>query len=212
MYLVTCMRPDVAFPVSDLSGLSSHPVERHHTAVTRVLRYLAATRCISLKYQHSPTSVPLSIVAIPDSDYASCRDTRRCVSAYALMLNGGTIFGLSKEQQSVASSTTEAEYMALATTSCHGVWYLYAFTQLGYSIPITIMAHNTSSINVAENQINNLRTKYIDVAYHFTGEQLIRKCLIFSYVLSNDNTADLMTKGFNFVGHHGHTQHFGLAE
>ena len=97
----------------------------------------------------------MSIVAFSDSDSASCRDTRRSVSGYAFMLHGCAISWLSKKQQSVASSTTEAKYMALATTSCQAVWYLNAFMQLAYTILMTIMADNTSSINVAENPINN---------------------------------------------------------
>ena len=138
---------------------------------------------MSLKYKRSPTSVPLSIVAFSNSDYASCRDTCRSVSGYAFMFNGCAIFWLSEKQQSVASSTTEAEYMALATTSRQAVWYLNAFTQVGYTIPITIMADNTFRINVAENPINNPRRKHIDAAYHFTREHLIRKSFTLSYVL-----------------------------
>ena len=128
------------------------------------------------------------------------------------MFNGSSISWLSKKQQSVASSTTEAEYMALATISRQAVWYFNAFRQLGYNIPITIMADNTSCINVAENPINNPRTKHIDVAYHFTREHLIRKSFTLSHVPSNDNTADLMTKGLNSVAYYGYTQRLGLSE
>ena len=85
MYLVTCTCPDLAFSVSYLPRFSSHPLERHHTAVKRVFRYPAVTCAISLKYKRSPASVRLSIVAFSDSDYASCRDTRRSVSGYAFM-------------------------------------------------------------------------------------------------------------------------------
>ena len=80
MYLVTCTRPDLAIYLSHLSGFSSHPLARHHTAVKRVFRYHAGTHSMSLKYKPSPTSVRLSIVAFSDSDYASWRDTRRSVS------------------------------------------------------------------------------------------------------------------------------------
>ena len=128
------------------------------------------------------------------------------------MLNGGAISWLSKKQQSVASSNTEAEYMALAPTSRQAVWYLNAFTQLGYTTRITIMAANTSRIKVAENPIHNPRTKHIDVAYHFRREHLIRKSFTLSYVACNDNTAKLMTKGLNSVAHHVHTQRLGLSE
>ena len=102
--------------------------------------------------------------------------------------------------------------MALTTTFRQAVWYLNTFNQLGYTIPRTMIAGNTSSINVAENPINNPRTKHIDVAYHFTREHLMRKSFTLSYVLSNDNTADLMTKGLNSVAHHEHTQRLGLSE
>ena len=102
--------------------------------------------------------------------------------------------------------------MALATTSRQAVWYLHAFTQLAYTIRITIMADNSSSINVGENPINNPRTKHIDVAYHLTREHLIRKCFSLSYIPSDDNTSNLMTKGLNSVEHHVHTQRLGWSE
>ena len=160
---------------------------------------------MSLQYKRSSTSVPLAIVAFSDSDYASRSDTRRCVSGYTFILNGCAISFLSKKQQSIASSTTEAEYMALATTSRQGVSYLNAFTQLRYAIPITIMADNTSSIKVAQNPINNPQMKHIEIAYHFKREHLICKACTLSYVPSIDKTADLMTKGLNSVPHHEHS-------
>ena len=167
---------------------------------------------MSVKYKRSATSVPSSIVAFSDSDYASCRDTRRFVSGYTFMLNGCDISWLSKTEQSVASSTTEVEYMALATTSREVVWYCNTFTQVGYTIPITIMADNTTCINVAENPIYNPPTNHIDVAYHFRREHFIRKSFALAYVLSNDNTVDVMNKGLNSVAHHVQTQRLGLSQ
>ena len=128
------------------------------------------------------------------------------------MLNGCAISWLAKKQQSVACPTTEAEYMALATISGQAVWYLNAFTQLGYPIPITIIADISSSINIAENPINNPRTTYIDVTYHCTSKHLIRKSFTLEDVPPNDNTADLMTKRLNSVAYHGHTQRLGLPD
>ena len=184
MHLLTCSYTHLAFSGSYLSRFSSQRLERYCTAVKRVFRYLAETRYMSLEYKCSATLVPLSMVAFSDSEYTSCRDTRCSVSGYAFMLNGCAISWLSKKQQSVASSNTEAEYMALATTSRQAVWYLNAFTQLGYTIPITIMEDNTFSINVAEHPINNPGLKHIDVAYHFIREYLMCKfCSLLMYHL-----------------------------
>ena len=160
----------------------------------------------------SDLSVPLSIVAFSDSDYASCRDTRHSVSGYDFICNGCAISWLSKKPQCVACSTTEAEYMALATRSRQAVCHLNAFTQLGNKFPITIMADNTTNINVVENPLNNPRTQQIHVACHFQKAHLIGTSFTLSYVISNHNTADLMNTGFNSVAHHVHTQRLELSE
>ena len=167
---------------------------------------------MSLKYKGFPTSAPVSIVGFSDSDYPSCSDTRHPESGHAFMLNDCAMSWLTKKQQSVASSTRQAEYMALATTSHQGVWYRNPLTQLDDTIPIKIMADNTCSMNVAENPITNPRAKHIDVAYPFTREHLICKYFTLSYVPCNDNTADLITKAFNSVAYHVHTQCLGLSE
>jgi hypothetical protein len=44
MYLVTCMRPDLAFTVFFLPQFSSHPIPIHYTAVKLVFRYVKGTR------------------------------------------------------------------------------------------------------------------------------------------------------------------------
>ena len=88
---VTCTRPDLAFAMSCYSRFSSHPLERHHTAVKICFGYLARTRSRSLKYKLSGTSVPLSIVGFSDSDYTCCRNTCRSVAGYAFMLHGCAI-------------------------------------------------------------------------------------------------------------------------
>ena len=85
MHLVPCTRPDLAFSVSYLSRFPFHALERHHCVVKRIFRYLAGTLCMSLRYKHSPTEVPFSIVAFSDSDYPSWCDTSHSVSCYAFM-------------------------------------------------------------------------------------------------------------------------------
>ena len=55
IYLVTCTRPDLGFPDSHLSRLSSHPLAGHHTAVKIGFRYLGGTRSMYRKYNPCPT-------------------------------------------------------------------------------------------------------------------------------------------------------------
>jgi len=213
MYLVTCTRPNLGFVMVFLSRFSSHPLLCHHTAMKSVFHYLAGTRTTSLVYtRRSSMDIPLLITDYSDADYASCRDPRRSVSGYVFLLNGCAISWLSKKQNLVSTSTTESEYMALATTARQALWYIYGLSQLGFPIPVELKAGNTSSINVAENPINNPKTKHIDVCYHFTREHLIRKSFNLSYVPTGENLVDIMTKGLPSVLHNRHTQGLGLTE
>jgi len=213
MYLVTCTRPDMGFVVSFLSRFSSHPLLCHHTAIQRVFHYLARTRTTSLVYTRRwSMDIPLLITGYSDADYVLCRDTRRSVFGYIFLLNSCAISWLSKKQSSVSTSTTESEYIALATTARQALWYINGLSQLGFTIPVELKANNTSSINVAENPINNPKTKYIDVSYHFTREHLIRTLFTLSYVPTGENLADIMTKGLSSVLHNRHTQGLGLTE
>ena len=141
----------------------------------------------------------------------TCCDTRCSISAHAIILNGCYIFWLCRKQQSVALPTSKAEDSALGTISCQGGSSLNSLIQPAYAIPIRIMVDNTPTISVAENPINNRRTNNIPVAYHFTRDHRMRKFVTLSCVLSNDNTAYLMTKTLNSVAHHGYTKRFRLS-
>ena len=123
LYLVTCTRPDLAFVISFLSQFSSCPLKSHHTAVKHVFRYISGTKSFTLKYfQCSNTSAsPFSLHGYSDVDFANCLDTHRSFSSYYFMLGDAIISWWTQKQQSVAISTTEAEYMALSLTSRQAV-------------------------------------------------------------------------------------------
>jgi len=165
MYLVTCTRPDIAHAISVLSQFCSHPLEVHHAAVKRVFRYLSGTRSVGLVYSH--TTGPLSIIGYSDAGYGNCLDTRRSWSGYGFLLGSCLVSWRSTKQHSVATSTTEAEYMALSATARHASWYTIEMQKLAYKVPITLKCDNTSSINLGHNAIISTRSQHIDIHYHY---------------------------------------------
>ena len=190
MYLSVTTRADIAQPVGALARFVAGPTEVHQRAAKNVLRYLAGTRNLGISFGGGS-----GLVAYCDSDYAGDIDTRRSTTGYAFMLNGGAISWSSRRQQTVAASTTEAEYMAAADAVKEALWLskLGADLQLDFGT-IKILADNQSAIKLLKNPISSLRSKHIDVIYHFARERVARGDVAFEYVRTELNVADTLTK------------------
>ncbi len=191
LYLSVCTRPDIAQAVGVLSKYMAAPTTVHWQAAKGVLRYVASTKEQGIAYGSSPGS----IIGYCDADYAGDLDTRRSTTAYVFILHGGAITWLSKRQSTVAASTTEAEYIAAAETTKEALWLRVLLRDLGVSIStMKIYADNQSAIKLLKNPVSSLRSKHIDVAYHFARERVARKEIEFQYIKTDEMLADMLTK------------------
>ena len=107
-------RPDIAFTVNKLSQFMQQPLLPHWQSVKRLLRYLKNT--IHFGLQISRNSSP-SIQAFFDADWAGSHDDRRSTGSYCIFLGKNLISWSCKKQPTVARSSTEAEYKALANAA-----------------------------------------------------------------------------------------------
>ena len=109
MYTILGSRPDLAFTISVLSCFCSNPSSKHAIATQRLLRYLRKTTSLGIIY--SGTQEP-KLLGYTDSDWAGNLDTRKSTSGYLFILFGGAVSWKSARQSIVATSSTEAEYIA----------------------------------------------------------------------------------------------------
>lgn len=109
MYLAVVTRPDLAYTVATLSRFLDSPTNKHWNAGKRALRYLAGTTDLGITYGRDKSN---ELVAYSDADWANCVSTRKSVSGVVLLLNGGPVVWFSRKQGVVATSTTDAEYVA----------------------------------------------------------------------------------------------------
>src|SRR5258705_6326366 len=120
MYTVIGTRPNITFTVTRLSQFLTKPTKNHFGAIKHVFRYLKGIRDIKLSFPYSQNaSDALILEGFTDSDFAGCPDTRRSTSDYIFKLANCAIRWRSRKQKSVATSTPEAEYMALAFAVKH---------------------------------------------------------------------------------------------
>lgn len=172
IYLSVCTRPDLSFVVSKLSQYFAEPTDEQWVTVKHVLRYLKGTVDKELCYRKCET---LSIQAFSDADWAADND-RRSTTGYCVSLskNGTLVSWKTKKQPTVALSTCEAEYMALAATTQECLYLkqlLEGLDEHEYVLP-TIFEDNQGTIALAKNPVSRQRCKHIDIKYHFIRSTL----------------------------------------
>ena len=116
IYLTTCTCPDLCFVVSKLSQHFADPTDEHWVTVKHVLRYLRGTADKQVFFRKSRES--LGLQAYSDADWAADASDRRSTTGYCVSMgkDSSLVSWKAKKQPTVALSTCEAEYMALALT------------------------------------------------------------------------------------------------
>ena len=102
-----------------------------------------------------------------------------------------------KKQTTVATSSTEAEYMAAHHCSKQVVWIRNLLTELGSTTaqsPMMIYIDNRGAIEIAKDPKHHQRTKHIDVQHHYICEWVTLKIVKIEHVPSCDMLADGFTK------------------
>ena len=120
LYVATSTRPDVAYAICQLSRPLEYPHEENQNAAIRVLRYLKTTKGNGNCYEGVLGDIQVS--ASTDADWESVKFNRRSISGILVMINGTPVIFESKMHQSMALSTTEAEYMALSLCVQEVLW------------------------------------------------------------------------------------------
>jgi len=113
IYAMTCTRPDLCWIVTVLSQHLANPSEEHCVVLKHVLCYLKGSLHFELCFRKCDDG--LHLTGFSDASWASS-DDRKSVTGYCFCLNknGPLISWKSKKQPTVAPSSCEAEYMALA--------------------------------------------------------------------------------------------------
>ncbi|GJU83960.1 hypothetical protein Tco_1291506 [Tanacetum coccineum] len=110
MYL-TASRPDIQFAVSACSRHQVTPLTSNLNAVKKIFKYLKGQPKLGLWY---PRDSPFVLEAYSDSDYAGSHGDRKSTTGGCQFLGRRLISWQCKKQTIVATSSTEAEYVAAA--------------------------------------------------------------------------------------------------
>jgi hypothetical protein len=202
LWITRGTRPDIYYSVIYLTKFNNSYGQQHYKAAKRILRYLITTIDKKLIYKKNLSSTPISVMS--DSDWAGDRTDRLSYSGYLVRLFGNTVMWNTSKQGSPALSSCEAEYYAL-TEAAKETIHIYNLLKGIISDegvkPIPIQMDNMGAGFMAEKDLNNKRTKHIDIRYHFIRHWVREKLVELFYVRTDENDSDLFTKALGTEKH-----------
>ncbi|CAI7894592.1 unnamed protein product [Closterium sp. NIES-53] len=211
MYLMTCTRPDLAYPLSILACYVAPLRHRseHMAAMKRVLRYLCSTSGLGLVLGGRS---PVVLTGHADASWVDDLATQRSSQGYTFSLGSGSVSWRSTCSSSVLSSSCEAEIYAGAMAAQELRWLTYLLTDLGEpprSPPVLYVDNKAMLALCREHRVEH-RTKHIALRYFLARELQLRGQLRLTYVASQANTADIFTKALQPCDHQRFCTMLGL--
>ncbi|CAI7916610.1 unnamed protein product, partial [Closterium sp. NIES-53] len=211
MYLMTCTRPDLAYPLSILARYVAPGRHRpeHMAVAKRVLRYLWSTSGMGLVLGGRS---PVVLTGHADASWADDQATQRSSQGYTFSLGSGSVLWRATRSSSVLGSSCEAEIYAGAMAAQELRWLTYLLTDLGEPprSPPILYVDNKAMLALCREQRLEHRTKHIALRYFLARELQQRGQLRLAYVASEANTPDVFTKALAPCDHQRFCTQLGL--
>ncbi|KAK2972647.1 hypothetical protein RJ640_003025 [Escallonia rubra] len=190
---LTMTRPDLSYAINVVCQHMHRPTQAAFQLMKRILRYVKGTTQLGLQIRSASS---LDLYAFCDADWAGCPFSRRSTTGFCTFLGSNCISWSAKKQSTVARSSAEAEYRAMASTTAELTWLSFLLRDIGIvqHHPATLFCDNLAALYMSINPVFHARTKHIEVDYHFVREKVALGSLVTRFVSSNQQLADIFTK------------------
>jgi len=167
--------------------------EENFEVAQGVLQYLKGTPGYGVLLQ---STYDLQIHAFCDVNGGACPLTRQSITVYLVTLGGSPISWKTKKETIISHSPAEDEYRYMTTTTSELIWLKVLLASVGvfHTSAMYLSCDSQAAVRIAKNLILYERTKHIELDCHFVWEQLKARDLIFSYIHTTQQPADIVTK------------------
>ena len=185
------IRRDIGFAVKELARHVQAPTHGDVKRSKRVVRYLVGAQNLSVPLVPTKTSPDLQLFV--DSDWAGRQHTRRSTSGGRILFHDCVITAWSRTQATVALSSAEAEYVALATGVVELEWVCKLLREMEVTVsPPVCWTDSTGARDMCFKNVS--KVKHMALKYYFVKERVKAGDIFVKKVASNENPADILTK------------------
>ena len=199
LYAAVTTRPDIAFAVSRLARFNQNPSDEHQRAADRVIQFLYNTRSRAIGYGgDSGEEGARAFVCASDASFADNSVDRKSSQGYIMTLFGGPIAWRANKQDTVTTSSTEAELLALSQTAKEAIFLsrLFKAMTLRLNEPLVIDCDNTQTLRLITEDSAKLTTKlrHVDIHQHWLRQEYAQRRVLFRWKATKEMIADGLTK------------------
>ncbi|KAJ9539184.1 hypothetical protein OSB04_031917 [Centaurea solstitialis] len=181
--------PDVAYLVNVTSRYQQNPGEAHWVDVKNILKYFRRTKEMFLVFGGAEDEISVT---------------------WALFLGRAK----SSKQDTIADSTTKAEYIAASDAAKEVVWLRNFISDLRVVVSISrsidILCDNSGVVAQAKEPREHHKSRHVLKKYHIIREIIGRGGVRICKILTDDNVADPLTKSLARVNHEVHANSIGM--
>lgn len=207
LYAALGTRIDIAYAVQHASRSTAAPSKESWALIKRILRYLRGTQSHAIVYKRDGSS----LVGYCDSDYAELLD-RHSVGSYIFLWAGAAVSWSCRRQSKIAMSTQEAEISASCEASREAQWLRkFVRDMTGKCDTIPIRTDSQAGLSWIMGKGRHARTKHYDVELKRCRQVQEAKEVDFSFVASEEQVGDFLTKPLGRMLHEKHTASSGLT-
>jgi Reverse transcriptase (RNA-dependent DNA polymerase) len=219
IYLANSLRIDIAHPASLLARFMHNPSPIHRAEADHIITYLRDHKWLSLVVDGNVPLFDGSIQVFEgasDAAYGDDHATRRSSEGYVFRLYKCPIDWRAIRQDTVTTSTTEAELLALTHTGKQIMWWQRFFKQLGFEPghEYTLQCDNSQTVGLVNKTAPIITTKlrHVDIQQHWLRERVERGDFKVEWASTNDLIADGLTKPLTRQKHERFVGLLGLVD
>jgi hypothetical protein len=214
LYAAISTRPDIAFAASRLSRFNQRPGQIHQAAADRVIQYLYRTKHLCIQYGNQSTAT--SLVCASDASFADNTIDRKSSQGYIMKLFGGPVAWRANKQDTVTTSSTEAELLAISQTAKEVIYLSRLMKALSLELdePLTIECDNLQTIRLLVEESMKLQTKlrHVDIHSHWLRQEVQRGSITITWQETKKMIADGLTKALGKALFQRFTESIGLED
>jgi len=187
------------------------PTKLYWKAGKHVLRYLKGTSGYGLWYRQSDE---VKLCGFTDAYWVGSPTDIKSTFGGNFSIGSTAVSWYNKNQRSMALISTEVEYMAASLAACEAIWMRKVLVGLfgSHSEPTVIYCDNQSCIKLSVNPVFHDRSKHINIRYHHIRDCVQWKIMLLSYIPTEDQDADILTKALTRRKFKYHRGRIGFAD